>query len=378
MNAIQKRLIHAVVPTIASALFYLNPAFASEPVFAEQAVVPGNLGEASAGTVLSDTAAAMQPGEWIELQTGGIDAALLDSVQGGVQHILPYADKLHWDPQDQRAYFMNSDDPGDGRRFVAYDEASNQWEVLPDPWGGPGVAHQYGLVDIDVIGRRIYSIMPNSTSGSYFDLATERWSNISVPGGAYSCCGALANFPERGSLVFAHGSTVRERTHSNGQWSSASTNINTSYHAVAHYSSSHNLVVFGGGNDSSRTFYKMTQNGQVSSLGSPPINLESPRVEFVENPVTGDFMVFGIGQRYYLYDPADDRWTAQPASSVPSKIWAGTEFGANLLATVATSIPQYGVSLFVSCAVGGSCSAHLYKFGPALPAPDAPADLNAQ
>ena len=319
----------------------------------------------------------MSPGDWVELPTAGISNALLDGGQGGVANILPYADKLHWDPITSRVYFMNSDDPGDGRRFVAYDEATNQWIVLPDPWGGNGVAHQYGLVDIDVSGRRIYSIMPDGDNGTYFDLTTQSFNTLSVSGGAYSCCGAVAYFPERDSLVYANGSTLKERLDS-GQWQNFSGSVNTSYHAIAHYNPVHKLVVFGGGNDSSRSFYRLSENGQVTSLRQPPVDLESPRVEFVVNPATGDFFVFGRGQRFYTYDPVADVWSALDASSVPSEIWVGGEFGANLLTTVATPIARYGVAFFASCAVGGGCSVHLYKYGDAPPLPSPPDSVTVE
>jgi hypothetical protein len=289
--------------------------------------------------------------------------------------LLTYADKLHWDPVTNRIYLMNSDDPGDGRRFVAYDEATNAWVVLPDPWGA-GVAHQYGLADIDVSGRRIYTIMPDGDRGMYYDLAAQSFVNLSVPSGPYSCCGAVAYFPERHSLIYAHGATLRERSDT-GQWSELSTNINTTYHAIAHYDPVHKLVLFGGGNDSNRTFYKIDQNGQITSLKQPPLSLESPRVEFVVNPATGMFLVFGLGQQYYSYNPATDTWTTLQASSVPATLWTGNEFGGNMLTTLATPISRYGVAFFASCANGGTCRVHLYKFGPPPPVPNAPGTLTA-
>ena len=79
----------------------------------------------ASATELEDAAAGLRAAQWTVLATEGIDEALGDDVEGGVGHVLPYADKLHWDPATRRAYYAGSDDPGDGRRFVAYDEASN-------------------------------------------------------------------------------------------------------------------------------------------------------------------------------------------------------------------------------------------------------------
>jgi hypothetical protein len=328
----------------------------------------------AAASSLSDAAAAMTPGQWRELTTGNINAALRDPVSGGVVHILPYADKMHWDPGTNRVYLIGSDDPGDGRRFVAYDESTNAWVVLSDPWGGSGVAHQYGLADIDVAGRRLYTIMPNGDSGYIYNLSSGSFTSLSIPSAAFSCCGAVAYFPERTALIYIHGDTVRQRTDA-GSWSNLSSSISTSYHAIAYYNPVNKLVVFGGGNDTNRTFYKLSQSGTVTTLRAPPISLESPRTEFVANPTAGNFLVFGIGQKYYSYDPVSDVWTTQSASSVPAEIWGGSS--SNLLSTVAATISRYGVGFFTACESGGDCSVFLYKFADPPPMPNPPTALTA-
>jgi len=331
--------------------------------------------QASAQTDLADAAEEMQPGEWRTLQTQDIGNALGDRASGGVGHILPYADKLHWDPAGGKIYYTGSDDPGDGRRLVAYDVASNTWQVLPDPWGGSGVAHQYGLVDIDVRSRLIYSIMPDGGYGQVYDISNGDFSSLSMPSTAYSCCGAAAYFPDRQTLVYAWGRDLWERNQS-GQWRIASGNITTSYHAVAHYNPVHELVVFGGGNDSSFSFYSMDKSGQVRSLGRPPMILQSPRIEFVAEPESGDFLVFGRGQNLYRYDPTDDNWSAQSVAGVPSIIWAGNS--SNLLSTLGTALPEYGVLFFVSCESGGTCGVNIYKYGEGATAPLPPSNLTVE
>jgi hypothetical protein len=168
-----------------------------------------------------------------------------------------------------------------------------------------------------------------------------------------------------------------ERLDSTGQWNDFSASINTTYHSIAHYDPVHKLVLFGGGNDSNRTFYKLDQSGQITALKAPPLNLESPRVEFVVDPSTGLFLVFGFGQLYYSYNPATDSWTTLPASSVPATIWTGNEYNGNMLTTVATPISRYGIAFLASCENGGTCRVHLYKFGPPPPVPNAPGTLTA-
>jgi hypothetical protein len=327
----------------------------------------------AAGSALSDAAAAMAPGEWRELTTTGIRAALSDSVPVGVSSILPYADKMHWDPQTNRVYFVNSDDPGDGRRFVAYDEPTNSWVTLPDPWTSTTVSHQYGLADIDVVGRRLYVAQANGESMQAYDLSTQTWGGVSMPTSQYSIAGALAYFPERNSIIYTHGPNLRERQ-SSGTWRNLGS-INTTYHAITYYNPVHKLVIFGGGNDSSYTFYKLNQAGQVTALRTPPVALESPRVEFVADTVHGQFLVFSRGKRFFYYDPVSDVWTEQSTASVPAGIWVGSEYNTPLLMTVATPIHRYGVAFFTGCAVAGECKVHLYKFAEPPPMPNAPTNL---
>jgi hypothetical protein len=327
---------------------------------------------------LSERAVSLQPGAWAELKTRDIRAVLSDAVVGGVGHILSYADHLHWDPITERAYLISSDDPGDGRRFVAYDEATNSWVVLLDPWASAGVAHQYGLTDIDVANRRMYSIVPDGNSGKTYNLTTGVWSDMpAFPSFPYVCCGAAVYFPERGALIYVHGAALRQLD-DGGEWSTISSAINTSYHAIAAYSSVRQVVIFGGGSNTAYNFYKVNASKQVTILSSPPVALESPRVEIVPDPVTGNFLVFGRGQYFYIYNPATDAWVDQSSMGVPSEIWAG--YGSDLLSTVATPIPKYNIVLFASCDWQWGCAVHIYKHAggtPGTAAPTTSANLQA-
>lgn len=335
-------------------------------------------GRSAAGTALADAAASMVPGEWKELVTANIQTPLGDTTPGGSDAQVGYADKLNWDPITNRIYLVNSDDPGDGRRFIAYDEATNAWLLLAEPWSGSGVAHQYGLTEIDVPRRRLWSIMPDGDRGYYYDFTTQTWTSFTIPPAPYMCCAAVAHFPERDSLIYAHGTKLREYNLSSGQWRDFSGSINTTTHAIAHYDPVHKLVIFGGGNESNRSFYKLNENGQVTALRQPPVNLESPRIEFVANPVAGNFLVFAKGRLYYSYDAVADVWTPLPTTSVPDSIFFGTEYGANYLYTLATAIPRYGIAFFASCEIGGTdCTVQLYKFAEPPPLPNAPTGLSA-
>jgi hypothetical protein len=190
------------------------------------------------------------------------------------------------------------------------------------------------------------------------------------------CCGGAAFFVDRNTLVFAQRNVIRERS-STGQWTTLSSSINTSYHAVAHYSPVNKLVIFGGGNDTSRNFYKLSQSGQITTLRSPPLALESPRIEIVSNPSDGNFLVVGFGRTLYSYNPVADTWTSLSTTGVPTALWSGAGSGANVLNTVGTTMTRYGIAFFAACENGAACNVILYKFAPAPASPNPPTALTA-
>ncbi len=331
----------------------------------------------AAGSALSDLAATLQPGTWAELQTGNIDSALSDTRTGGVGHILPYAEGIRWDPVSKKAYYIGSDDPGDGRRFVVYSEATNSWSVLPDPWSGTGVAHEYDLTDIDVTNRVIYTVLPDGFVGKQYNINTGTFSDMpSFPSMSYSCCEAAVHFPEAGGLLLLNKGTFYRLSDSSHSWSEFADGPTTSYHSVAEYNPTHKVVIFGGGNDTSRAFGKVASNGQVTALRTPPIDLESPRVEITTDPATGLYLVLEYGRRFYTYNVQTDTWTAQQTGSIPTAIWA-TEPDPGQLNTLATPIPEYGVIMYTTCMY--DCTVFLYKHAdrPTAP-PSAPTGVNVQ
>lgn len=313
----------------------------------------------SAGTAMGDLATSMEPGTWAELSTLNISTALVDLATGGVGHILPYAEGMRWDPITKKVYLINSDDPGDGRRFVTYSELTNTWSVLPDPWTGTGVAHQYDGTDIDVVHRVLYTVMPDGDTGRKYNLDTGVFTNMpTFPNMAYSCCEASVYFPEMNGLILLNNGDLYKLSDSTNQWSTVATGFNTSYHSFAEYNAMHKVVVFGGGNDTSKNFYKLNSAGQVTTLRTPPIGLEVPRMEFIYDPASGLYLVFNNKQQFYTYNVLTDTWTAQSIAGVPSAIWETSD--TNQFNTVATPISTYGVIMFTNCRVS-TCRVYLYK-----------------
>ena len=315
---------------------------------------------ATAPSSLSQLAGSMQAGTWAELTTANLSTVFSDSVSGGVGHILPYAEGMRWDPVTKKVYYIGSDDPGDGRRFVSYSEDTNSWTALPDPWTGSGVAHEYDGTDIDLMNRVLHTVMPNGNVGYSYNLDSGIFANMpAFPGLPYSCCEASVYFPEMQGLILLNWGNLYKLGDLTKQWSTVATGFSTTYHSFAEYNPIHKVVVFGGGNDSTRNFYKLDSSGQVTVLNAPPINLQVPRIEFTYDPVSGLYLVYTMQGTFYTYNVLTDTWALQSSAGIP--IFVGS--GSDILSAVAAPVSLYGVVMWVACESGGSgsCRTYLYK-----------------
>src|SRR5215831_3530034 len=89
------------------------------------------------------------------------------------------------------------------------------------------------------------------------------------------------------------------------------------YHGVCEYSPSADCIVYGGGNGQGDKLWKMTSNGIVSAVTTPPfgvgVSLDTSNSQFAPegrltvDPVTGKFLLFGKGQLWEL-DATTNTW----------------------------------------------------------------------
>jgi hypothetical protein len=328
-------------------------------------------------SALSTLAASLTQGQWGQLTGVGNKGTLIDTFPIGVGSVLPFADSIPWDPINRRAYFMNSDDPGDGRRFVAYDEATNGFVTIPDIWGG-GVNHIYGLLDIDIVNRRLWWGGSVGTTIGYVDLTDESFVSLNseIPWG-FVVAPALCYFPDRESVIFVDAlgpgsARLWERRNDGTTWAQIGSGLNASYHAICHYNSVNKLVMFGGGNESTRAVYTLDSNGVITGpLGGVPgnVSLRAPNTVIQDNPVTGDFHVLnreGSNRAYNFWNPVTNTWATQSLAPTPNDVWQGNETNNNHLMTVTTTIPEYKVMFFVSAPDGAfsgtDITTWLYKY----------------
>jgi len=320
---------------------------------------------------LETLARAMAVGTYAEvagLQNTGV---MLDDISGGVGHIITYCDKLAWDPLGRKLYYMSSDDPGNGRKAVSYDFATNSFQRIPGPFdlpaGAVGVNHVYGGHDFDKARRRWWYTNAVGNEVGYYSAADGTWTSVPLPWGTQQVvASSLAYFPERGSLVVLRDSVLRERSDASGAWTTISSSISSSYHSMCQYNITNKCVVFGGGNDTPLALYRLDSTGTVTQYATtPPFNIECPRVEFVEDPSTGNFVVYrysnGASARY-SFNPSNGAWTNLGTTNVPADVFSVGPYGTNLL-MVATVLPEYKVQAFLSHPDGfGTFHLFLYKY----------------
>lgn len=336
----------------------------------------------SAGTVLGDLAASMQPGTWAELTTNNINETISNT--GGATGItIPYADGAEWFPGTRQLLFIGSDHfstvPKQGARvrFVAYSENTNSWSILPDaswfPTPYPTPMHGYNHSAIDQVNGRLYHRPFNNMTVRKYDIASASWAALpAIPSsimGYTNCCVGIAWFPERNSLIYVsiesgtNGSVI-EYSETAGQWRRLIGNLPMGdYHHFAKYNPVLKAVLFGGGNSNAaggdRKIYKLDSTGQVTALRDAPIPLGIHASVITVDPVSGKFLVLGNSKDFYIYDMLSDKWQSQSGSP---PIFTGRSYSSpgTSAGIIATPVSTYGVTMFVKCYVD-LCRTYLYK-----------------
>lgn len=346
---------------------------------ASAAVLLFALGGAHASP-LSDLAAQMEPGEWAELQTSGWNSNLLE---WGGRHGLQYSDNLTWDPVLKEAHYVGSGHAVEYRHLV-YSEGTNSWtrRTLPGTWYGP---HAYDHLAIDPVNRRFFMRQFGSSTFRIYNLDSREWSaSARNPASYLQVAGGVDWFPELNRLVFVDSvAGVQLYDPGNNRWSTASgSNVGGlgDYHNFAEYSSTHEVVIYGGGNgrSNSNVVYTLDKNGSIERQNDAPFWVGVTATVITSDPVSGNFIVVRHGSgEYYEYDPTADRWTR--IGNVPSTLYQNAPNGGEW-GLIATPVSSYGVMLFARFRWDGAHSVWLYKHEQsAVPVPPAPpADLTVE
>jgi hypothetical protein len=310
---------------------------------------PGK-GKASA-TELGRLAGCMKPGTWAELKTKGYTSDLLQ-VQN--HHILEYTDTAVWDPRSGQVLFV-----GQGHysavKFIAYDEATNSWKLLPtpswwkgDPKTGKGpIGHAYNNNAIDPARGILYHHQSAMRLVHAYDVAEQKWRTLpEIKGAAIGHGTALAWFPEMKGLVRVYGGTVHFYSPEKNAWSVLKAKLPMGpYHNIAKYSAPRKVVILGAGNNS-KTLYQLDAEGRFTRLPDAPFVIRISSTMVTVDPIRGDLLVLNREDksRFYTLDLDKKEWKRLP--------------DAPIIDGVAAPISTHGVNLVMS---HRPLKVHLYK-----------------
>lgn len=317
----------------------------------------------SGPTALSTAAAALAAGQWATF-TCNYPSTLTSLIfAGGVKYIVEYADKMVWDSVRQQIYFTGGGHSEDEKTIV-YHDVTNTWEDLgTPPWYTqlPGNAIHGYQHNTYANGVQYYGIFASRTIRTR-DVENDTWSTIDTSGiNQFSgLTGAVEWFPTygAGSLMIVQGGGVDDGPgtvlrRSGGSWTEIGTPNMGAYHNIGVYSSILDLVFFGGGNGSKKT-YILTNAGTITAKTDCPSIFGITTAVSTWDPVSGKLLVFdGGAQVLRLFDHVGNSWSTD-ATAPPAGFWNTSSLYGALPAfgIIACPIPDYGVTLFISISNG--------------------------
>lgn len=315
----------------------------------------------SGPTALSTAAAALAAGQWATF-TPNYPSTLTALINaGGGKRIVEYADKMTWDATRKKIYFTGGGH-GQDEKTIVYDDATNTWSDLgTPPWYTPqpgNAIHGYQH-NAFANGVQYYGIFASRTVRTR-NVETNTWSTIDTSGiNQFSgLTGALEWFPTygaSGSLMIVQGNgpldndpgTVLRR--SGGSWTEIGTPGMGSYHNVGVYSPVLDLMFFGAGNGSKKT-YTLSNTGTITARADCPVNYGIVTAITTVDPVSGKLITLTADKTCRVFDNAGNSWSTDTAP--PAGFWSGNIYvpEVEVMGTIACPIPDYGVTMFITIA----------------------------
>ena len=306
-------------------------------------------------SVLAQTAASMQPGEWKQLTTNGFNNGGILEVSCAPSNVVEYADSGTWDPISKQFLFYGASHGSCyGQKLLIYRESDNSWgtgPLYPGSCSGNNgcFEHAYHQNTMNpATGDLFYRPYGSNSIHKYATNGNQQWSTTTaqVPNGTSNCCGAIEYFPEMGGIVWINGpfKSLHLLNSSTGQWSTLATNLAIGgYDNVIEYSPVHHVMLIGGGRNAGRVLYKLDASGQVTRLADAPTDVLAGSIYSLSSidPVSGNLLGFSPEGNYYEYNVATNAWR-QIAGQHPLKDAYGEYFE-----LAEASLTTHGVSMFV-------------------------------
>lgn len=121
-----------------------------------------------------------------------------------------------------------------------------------------------------------------------------------------------------------------------------------SYSLVMEYSAVKNVAVYGGGVAALTKLWKMDSGATVTAMTDVPSGKEVGVAHgvFVDEPVTGNFLLLSAGELWELNPNGSGTWTQQTGGRAPPSGMTSAPNDPNWV--TATSIQEYGIVMFIS------------------------------
>lgn len=305
---------------------------------------------ASAST-LSTAADGLQPGESVMLNTA-LPGTMLSPDDAD---FLQWSSSGVWDPIRGEARFIGKRHSVFPMHFLVYDEATNTWSAnrrmhpdLEDTQSGHGYDHNTGD---PATGDHYFRTFGTH---SIYRWNGSTWSVINIPSGYVEVAASISWIPQLG-LVYVDNSNF---AYYNGTWHDLNGGVPggmTSYHTSSEYNYVANVLIFGGGNDSSAMWKYDVSANRVSQIATPPFNLGSSSSQGVLIADPGSEAFIGwrkTSTQWTEYDVDANQWTSIPVStgngSVPARGTPNLDSsGGEAQATIGIPINTYGVIMYV-------------------------------
>jgi hypothetical protein len=324
----------------------------------------------------------MAPGTWAQLTVSNQNAVLgVGTVSGSMIH---YCNSMPWNSFNKSIEIIGMDHNYGRDRYVRYDDATNQFVLIADDVGfGSSVQHGYDHNTVNPHNGDLYHRFtggPNQfygvdtkrksvNSSSFIDLpALPDVSYAQIAIGVTYWSGAFTGAGAQGAyMVFNSGNALGNAN--DGQigmfdpltnsWIYNQTGMapyygtNATYHSVAEYSAKKNVAVYGGGNVAPNKLWRLNSDGTFAVMADVPagkaVGIQNGIL--VDEPVTGDFLLLSAGELWELDPNGSGSWTKQSGARQPPPDVGipGPQSAApnGVDGIIATSIPEYGVVVFI-------------------------------
>lgn len=262
--------------------------------------------------------------------------------------------------------------------IINYDEDSNTWSNVYDPFSGEYLTHFYSNNAIDTDTHILYK-MPRTNTGEIhsYNLQTQAVATNVFPlpptslgpdvGGSWNAVHGIAYMPALGtdgSLIHVNGngtSGVINRFDINtGVWSNladkndlASLSSISAGRYVAHPNPTTGQVVVASG-DAATPCWLVDTNGTVSDMSNLPQDIFT-QANFLPHPSLGKSYLFANNGSYYVLDYSTGNWDA---GTVAAGELATVISNANVYAF---TVPASGVFVFQAYVSGGNSKVVIFK-----------------